>query len=241
MPFIESHSTAGLSEAWKRQLIRQIVEVTHEAIDSDPKIINVGLHEHPAVNLSVSGLIEREIAANMAVRRRAIEIPLSIQSGGSGTSSAEPKRAAKEIAMAEHLTAATCGVEHVGLSVRNLESTRRFFCDCLGWQVIGERPHYPAAFVSDGHDIVTLWQVEAPDRAVAFDRRTNVGLHHLALAVADRVGLDALYERVASWSGVVVEFAPQPSGKGPKIHFIVREPSGVRIEFAFDPRVERSR
>jgi hypothetical protein len=49
---------------------------------------------------------------------------------------------------------------------------------------------------------------------VAFDRRTNVGLHHLALAVADRVGLDALYERVASWRGVVVEFAPELSGKG---------------------------
>ena len=141
--------------------------------------------------------------------------------------------------MAEHATPATCGVDHVGLSVRDLESTRRFFCDCLGWRVVGERPEYPAAFVSDGQLIVTLWRVEAPDQAVAFDRRTNVGLHHLALAVADRAGLDALYERVASWPGVVVEFAPELSGKGPKIHFIVREPSGIRIEFAFDPRVER--
>jgi hypothetical protein len=38
-----------------------------------------------------------------------------------------------------------------------------------------------------------------------------------------------------------VEFAPELSGKGPKIHFIVREPSGIRIEFAFDPRVKRPR
>jgi catechol 2,3-dioxygenase-like lactoylglutathione lyase family enzyme len=81
----------------------------------------------------------------------------------------------------------------------------------------------------------------APDKAVAFDRRTNVGLHHLALAVADRAGFDALYERAASWPGVVVEFAPELSGKGPKIHFIVREPSGIRIEFVFDPRAERPR
>lgn len=150
-------------------------------------------------------------------------------------------RAPKENAMAEHATPATCGVDHVGLSVRDLESTRRFFCDCLGWRVVGERPEYPAVFVSDGQQIVTLWRVEAPDRAVAFDRRTNVGLHHLAFAVADRAGLDPLYERVASWPGVVVEFAPELSGKGPKIHFIVREPSGIRIEFAFDPRVERPR
>jgi catechol 2,3-dioxygenase-like lactoylglutathione lyase family enzyme len=97
--------------------------------------------------------------------------------------------------MAEFATPATSGVDHVGLSVRDLESTRRFFCDCLGWRVVGERLEYPAAFVSDGQQIVTLWRVEAPDRAVAFDRRTNVGLHHLALAVADRTGLDALYRR----------------------------------------------
>jgi catechol 2,3-dioxygenase-like lactoylglutathione lyase family enzyme len=136
---------------------------------------------------------------------------------------------------------ATSGVDHIGLSVRDLESTRRFFCDCLGWRLVGERPDYPAAFVSDGRQMVTLWRVESPDQAVAFDRRANVGLHHLALAVADRSELDALHERVASWPGVVAEFAPQLSGTGPKIHFIVREPSGIRIEFAFDPRVERPR
>ena len=117
-------------------------------------------------------------------------------------------------------TPATVGVDHVGLSVGNLESTRRFFCDCLGWNVVGERPDYPAVFVSDGSLIVTLWQVESPASAVAFDRRANVGLHHLALAVADRPGLDALHERVASWPDVVVEFAPALSGKGPKIHFV---------------------
>ena len=148
-------------------------------------------------------------------------------------------RAPKENGVSEHTTPATCGVDHVGLSVRDLESTCRFFCDCLGWRVVGERPEYPAAFVSDGQLIVTLWRVEAPDRAVAFDRRANVGLHHLALAVADRAGLDALYESVANWPGVIVEFAPELSGTGPKIHFIVREPGGIRIEFAFDPRVER--
>ena len=143
--------------------------------------------------------------------------------------------------MTEPSIPATFGVDHVGLSVRDLESTRGFFCDCLGWRVVGERPDYPAAFVSDGRDLVTLWQVEMPDRAVAFDRRANVGLHHLALAVADRAGLDALRQRVAQWPGVVVEFAPALSGKGPKIHFIIRKPSGVRIEFAFDPRLEEAR
>ncbi len=143
--------------------------------------------------------------------------------------------------MADEFRIRTCGVDHVGLSIRDLVSTRKFFCDCLGWRVVGERPDYPAVFVSDGHGVLTLWQVESPDKAIAFDRRANVGLHHLALAVANRASLDALHQRVSNWPGVVVEFGPQLSGAGPKIHFIVREPSGVRIEFAFDPRLENAR
>lgn len=138
--------------------------------------------------------------------------------------------------MTEQPKTSTIGVDHIGLSVLDIEKTRSFFCGCLGWTVVGERPDYPAVFVSDSHTILTLWRVEAPDQAIPFDRRANVGLHHLALGVADRAGLDALYQRVAEWPGVVVEFAPELSGNGPKIHFIIREPSGLRIEFAYDPR-----
>ena len=143
--------------------------------------------------------------------------------------------------MVDELKPGTCGVDHVGLSVRDLASTRNFFCDCLGWRVVGERANYPAVFVSDGHDIVTLWQVESPSEAIPFDRRANVGLHHLALAVVDQIGLDALYKRVSGWPDVLVEFGPELSGTGPKIHFMVREPGGARIEFVFDPRLEEAR
>jgi catechol 2,3-dioxygenase-like lactoylglutathione lyase family enzyme len=136
----------------------------------------------------------------------------------------------------ENQTVLTCGVDHVGLTVRDLELSKGFFCDCLGWQVVGENPAYPALFVSDGQDRLTLWQVEAPGDCVAFDRRRNVGLHHLALKVADLPTLEALFARVAAWPDVVVEFAPEPLGKGPKVHCMVREPGGVRIEFACLPR-----
>jgi catechol 2,3-dioxygenase-like lactoylglutathione lyase family enzyme len=143
--------------------------------------------------------------------------------------------------MAGERATETWGFDHVGLSVTDLDATRKFFCDCLGWRVVGERPDYPAAFVSDGHCVLTLWQVETPATAVPFDRRANVGLHHLALAVGNQAGLDALYDRVLRWPGVIVEFGPERSGAGPKIHFIVREPSGVRVEFTFDPRLEATR
>ena len=140
--------------------------------------------------------------------------------------------------MSDEVKIGTYGLDHVGLSVRDLAISRKFFSDCLGWRVVGERPDYPAAFVSDGHCVLTLWEVASHDMAIAFDRRANVGLHHLALAVANRAGLDALYQRVSGWPDVVVEFPPQPSGSGPKVHFMAYEPSGVRVEFTFDPRLE---
>src|SRR6476620_2591131 len=138
---------------------------------------------------------------------------------------------ARSVTMQDN-TPLTIGVDHVGLAVKDLALARRFFCDCLGWRVVGENQSYPASFVSDGSGIVTLWQVEDPEKCVPFDRRRNIGLHHLALKVVDRSALEALHTRVAAWPGTVIEFAPERSGKGPKVHFMVREPGGTRIEFA---------
>jgi catechol 2,3-dioxygenase-like lactoylglutathione lyase family enzyme len=130
-------------------------------------------------------------------------------------------RERQEIAMQDNVPL-TIGIDHVGLAVKDLAHARRFFRECLSWRVVGENESYPASFVSDGNGIVTLWQIEDPD----------IGLHHLALKVVDRSALEALHLHVAAWPGTVVEFAPERSGKGPKVHFMVREPGGTRIEFA---------
>ncbi len=134
----------------------------------------------------------------------------------------------------------TKGVDHVGLSVLDLTTSRLFFEHCLGWELVGERPEYPAAFLSDGTVMVTLWQVEDPATAVRFNRRSNVGLHHLALRVTSELDLDELFVSVREWPGVVVEFAPQLSGSGPKKHAMVYEPGGNRIELTYDPRISKT-
>ncbi len=133
-------------------------------------------------------------------------------------------------------TPLTLGVDHIGLAVQNLEASERFFVNCLGWKKVGGKPEYPSAFVSDGTSVLTLWQVEDPQSCVTFDRQKNVGLHHLALKVADEAALNALFDAVSVWPGVTVEFSPEPSGAGPKIHAMIRDPGGVRVEFAYDPR-----
>jgi lactoylglutathione lyase len=131
--------------------------------------------------------------------------------------------------------ALTAGIDHLGLTVSDLELSRRFFVDCLGWKVVGENPAYPAVFVADGHNRLTLWQVDKSDGHVTFDRRKNVGLHHVALKVADLATLEMLYARVSKWPGVVMEFAPELNGSGPRMHCMVREPGGLRLEFVYTP------
>lgn len=134
----------------------------------------------------------------------------------------------------------TFGVDHIGLTVRDLNLSRDFFMNCLGWKQIGERPDYPAAFVSDGQIMLTLWEVKNQTTRGAFDRKTNVGLHHLALRVPTEDALNEIFVRVSTWPGVVVEFAPENLGDGPKRHTMVYEPGGIRLEFAFDPRTQVS-
>jgi catechol 2,3-dioxygenase-like lactoylglutathione lyase family enzyme len=127
----------------------------------------------------------------------------------------------------------TRGVHHVGLAVADLDAVERFFVEGLGWDVVGRRPDYPAAFVSDGSLTLTLWRVADPENAVAFDRRANIGLHHLALAVEDEAALVTVYERVRRYPGVEIEFPPEPNRPGSAtLHFICAMPGGIRIEFA---------
>ena len=132
----------------------------------------------------------------------------------------------------------TLGVDHIGLTVRDLNLSRDFFINCLGWIQIGERPNYPAAFVSDGQITLTLWEVKNQNTTVAFDRKTNVGLHHLALRVPTEDALNEIFSRVSRWPGVLVEFARENLGEGPKRHTMVYEPGGIRLEFDFDPRIQ---
>ena len=131
--------------------------------------------------------------------------------------------------------ALTLGIDHVGITDSDLEKTLSFFVDCLDWRQVGGKPEYPSAFVSDGSAVVTIWQAKS-DTVQLFDRHANVGLHHLALKVSSQENLNALFAKVSGWAGVKTEFAPEFSGPGPKVHFMINEPSGNRLEFAYDPR-----
>lgn len=127
----------------------------------------------------------------------------------------------------------TQGVHHVGLTVRDLNQGRAFFCGTLGFAEVGGVPEYPSIFVSDGAILLTLWRAADPLTAQAFDRRANIGLHHLSLSVADDAALQAAWEGVTAHPEVVVDAAPSPILPGASTrHFLVFIPGGIRLEFA---------
>jgi lactoylglutathione lyase len=130
----------------------------------------------------------------------------------------------------------TQGLSHLGLTVSKLAQTTHFFTDTLGWRLAGEKPQYPAKFVTDGNMFITLWQVSNVDSVVEFNRKNNVGLHHLALSVSSKKDLHVLFQRFKTIDDLVIEFAPELNGQGPTIHMMIREPSGNRIEFTYRPK-----
>ena len=125
----------------------------------------------------------------------------------------------------------TQGAHHVGLTVPNLDTTRKFFMETLGYDQVGEIPDYPAAFLSDGNIMITLWQAADPVNAAPFDRKNVIGLHHLALIVENDAALDHLYQRLQNTNGVSIEFAPEPLLGGPTRQMMCAIPGGIRVEF----------
>ena len=128
----------------------------------------------------------------------------------------------------------TSGISHVGLSVSNLNASLQFF-EAIGFKKVGGVESYPSYFISDGSSLVTLWQTDAD--ATPFDRRKNVGLHHLAIKVSSLQALDEAYAAIQSVPGVRVDgegaFGPEALKGTSLTHAMVFEPSGNRIEFTF--------
>lgn len=133
--------------------------------------------------------------------------------------------------MSEKRNPATSGAHHIGLTVRDLEESKRFFIETLGYEQVGEVPDYPAVFLTDGNIMIALWRAVDPANATPFDRKNVIGLHHLALALENDAALDGLYHRLQDTDDVSIEFAPEPLGGGPTRHMMCNIPGGIRVEF----------
>jgi 4-oxalocrotonate tautomerase/trans-3-chloroacrylic acid dehalogenase beta subunit len=57
VPFIQVCVPTRLSDDVRTRLIQEVIDRTHEAVGSDPAIINVVVHEMPQASMSVAGNI----------------------------------------------------------------------------------------------------------------------------------------------------------------------------------------
>lgn len=125
----------------------------------------------------------------------------------------------------------TYGMHHIGLTVSKLEETAEFFTKLLGWEEVKRRDDYPAIFVKDDSLMITLWKTQT-EEPVKFDRKTNVGLHHLALRVNSQEVMYQLHDLLKE-NHIEIEFEPTLRGEGPSMHMMCYEPSGIRVEFYY--------
>lgn len=128
------------------------------------------------------------------------------------------------------------GINHLGLAVSDLDASEAFFVKYADFDVLGRDDSYPASFIDNGEIMLTLWRVTDPKKAVQFDRKNNIGLHHVALTVDSFEALDALYQKMKMDKSVNIEFAPELMGRGPTKHMMVNDPSGLRVEFVHRPK-----
>lgn len=126
--------------------------------------------------------------------------------------------------------AETTGLNHLGLAVDNLNETTTLFTEALGWTETARDDTYPRNSITDGSLRLTLWQIDHSKPATQFDRRSNIGLHHLALEIGSEADLERIANKVAAFPGVRVEFMPELLGNGPRKHMMFAEPGGIRLE-----------
>lgn len=126
--------------------------------------------------------------------------------------------------------AITKGAHHIGLTVPDLPAARDFFVGTFGFKQVGEVPDYPAYFLSDETLLLTLWRAADPAKAMPFDRKNVIGLHHFALTVDSLETLQSLHQTLINTAGVEIEFPPELLGSGPTQHMMFYIPGGIRME-----------
>jgi glyoxylase I family protein len=104
---------------------------------------------------------------------------------------------------------ATGAVNHVGLTVSDLDRAREFYTDVLGFQQVAE--FGPKLLFHNGGVLLAL--APAPHQPLPNDRfdENRIGLDHLSLAVASRADLDQAAQALDARGvprGEILDLAP---------------------------------
>jgi len=135
---------------------------------------------------------------------------------------------------AEQTNDITQGIHHLGLTVADVEEASSFFTDTLGYSRLGKNEEYPAIFVSDGTNMLTLWQTQNKESQRGFDHKNQIGLHHFCVKIKSSDAFTELHNKLLTDDKVTIEFGPEPFGDSDMQHIMCEILGGLRIEFIAD-------
>src|SRR3954470_13110130 len=127
----------------------------------------------------------------------------------------------------------TGGVHHVSLTVTDIDRTRRFYTEILGFQVAMEIPG--AVLLSGGSTIVGIHRAPDPTRAASDDRfdENRIGLDHLAFAVESREELEravTVFDEQGVPHGAIEDLGP---ALGLRLYVLFfRDPDNMQLELS---------
>lgn len=125
-------------------------------------------------------------------------------------------------------------IGHCALRVRDIESSKSFYTQVLGFQVMEEDPDHGGVFMSlpgDGHTIDII-PVDEPETATpAPESRSRAGLVHIAFKVSSYEALRDAYQALQSHGVEVQRLMDHVSQRS--IYFDDPEGNGLEIYYEY--------
>jgi glyoxylase I family protein len=132
----------------------------------------------------------------------------------------------------------TSGLDHINLSVTDLDRSRRFYRDVLGLAV-QEAPDFLGGAFYFNVGEVELWFVRH-DRTPDTDRFSEfrVGLDHLSFRAPDEAALHDLVNRLRAAAVETTGVKTDPASS--KRYVVFRDPDNIQLEYWLDEPINRS-
>ncbi len=122
-------------------------------------------------------------------------------------------------------------IGHVLLKVADIERSKAFYANVLGFEVVEEDPEHGGVFMSLGMDGHTLDLSPVDDPATAQQLTANrVGVHHIAFQVDSEAALKNAYFSLQDQGIEVVRAIDHVSQKSIYFH----DPDGNRLEIYYE-------